>query len=442
MALDVKEGAANHFGILFKLQSLMQPSYPDLEIFKDDVIDALYPGRPTTTDSEKQDAIWNKAADKLVEDWIKREPQEVIEQIELIELEIGQRWPRQMPYLCRALAQKTSEPLAWFDAMLLTALPADTVRPFWHEAILRDQEGWDLALRIAFETDRLRPSAIWDILTCENVPDDLIQAAFNIAGEHPYLMESLVRSNRLSRELVIELFKHPDKSFVSKLTIAEWQRKETGAMADDIRKLWEQAVIEHCEGDYWLLELFKVEAELAVRWFKHRLTDNSYHPAYEFRTGFGKVIAKWSFEHRRNLLDIVPCGYPYNEILVKVIGDNLALYEQLLKKPDCTDSAELAPLHRSIDSTWVSFANLAHAHDHAPEEIVTHTFMAVGIVATWVGKYSDTWKNWRDQFDAIRDHEDEIIRGIAEIGYRSSEERYKEELDKERDEDVYGRDWD
>ena len=26
--------------------------------------------------------------------------------------------------------------------------------------------------------------------------------------------------------------------------------------------LWEQAVIEHCVGDYWLREIFKVEAEL------------------------------------------------------------------------------------------------------------------------------------------------------------------------------------
>ena len=314
--------------------------------------------------------------------------------------------------------------------------------PFVKEAIRRDVDSWELALRIAFETDRLQQSAMWDILTCENVPDDLRQAALSIASQYTFIVESLVRTNRLSRELVMELLQHPDKSFVGKLAIAEWQRKETGAMADDIRKLWEQAVIEHCEGDYWLLEIFKVEAELAVRWFKHRLADNSYHPAYEFRTDLGKVIAKWSFEHRRNLLDIVPCGYPYNEILVKIIGDNPALYEQLLKKAACTNSARLAPLHRSIDSAWVAFTKLAHEHELSPEEIVTNTFMTEGILVSWTGKPSHTWKNWRDQFETIRDHEDQVIRQCAAMGYQRSNERYMEELAKERDDDVYGRDWD
>ena len=442
MALDVKEQAANHIGVLFKLQSLMERSYPDLEIFKDDVIDALYPGRPTTTDPEKQEAIWNKATDKLADDWIQREPQAVIQQLESIELEIGQRWPRQMPYLCQRLAEKTSEPLAWFDAMLPTALPADTVMPFLREAIRRDEDGWELSLRTGFEADRLRESALRDILTCENVPDDLVQAALNIAGHHSFLMESLVRSNRLSRELVNELFKHPDKSLVGKLAIAEWRPKETGAIADDIRLLWEQAVIEYCEGDFWLREIFKSEAALAVRWFKQRFVDDSFHPPYEFRSELGEVFAAWSLEDRRNLLDIVPYGgFPYSEIILKVIGHNLALYEQLLKKSTWPESAKLVPLHRSIDSAWESFAKLAHENEHAPEEIVSHTFMAEGIVASWVGKYSDVWKRWRDQFETIRDHEDEIIRRIAEIGFQRSDERYKKELNKERDEDVYGRDW-
>ena len=210
-------------------KALMERSYPDLEIFKDDVIDALYPGRTYNQQtSEKQDAIWNKATDELLDDWIKREPQEVIEQLESIELVINQGWPRQTPYLCQRLAEKTKVPLLWFDTMVPTALPADTVMPFMWEAIQRDVDGWELALRIGFETDRLRQSALWDILTREHVPGDLVQAALSIAGQHTLVIESLVRSNQLSRELVTELFKHPDKALVGKLAIAEWHGTDTG----------------------------------------------------------------------------------------------------------------------------------------------------------------------------------------------------------------------
>ena len=441
MALDIKKAAAKHFGILFKLQRLMERTYPDLEIFQDDVIDALYPGTPTTTDPEKQQTIWNKATDKVVDDWIRREPQEVIDQLESLELEIDQRWSRQTPYLCKRLAEKTEMPLMWFDNMVSTALPPDAVMPFMWEAIQRNVDGWELALANGFATERLRSGAIQYILTCENVPNDLIEAALSIAGQYTSIMESLVRSNRLSRELVIKLFKNSDKTLVGKIAIAEWHRDKRRSIPEDIRQLWEQAVIKHCKGDYWLLEIFKVEAELALSWFKHRLADDSYHPAYEFRSDLDKVFAEWSLEARRNLLDVVPCDYLYTEILVKIIGDNVALYEQLINETTCTDSVQLAPLHRPIDSTWVSFANLAYAHGHAPEQIVTNTFMTSGIVASWVGKRSDGWKKWRNQFGEIRTHEDEVIREIAAVGYRRSAQQYQEELDKEHDKDVHGQDW-
>ena len=442
MALNVKEAAANHRGVLRRLKSRMQGAYPDLDIGQDVVLDTLYPIRTFNNDWETQEENWERAADELAGSWINREPHRVIAELEALELEITQQWPRLTPYLCQRLAAKTSEPLQWFNAMLSTTLPADTVMPFLQVAIRRDVDGWELALRTGFATERLRESTLWDLLTCENVPDDLIQAAFSIAGEHIHVIESLVRSNQLSQERVIELFKHPDKLLVGKLAIAEWHRKDTGTIADDIRPLWEQSVIEHCEGDYWLKQIFKVEAKLAVRWFKQRFVDDSFHPSYEFRSDLGDVFAEWSLEDRRNLLDIVPYGYFYNEIVVKIIGDKVPLYERLLKKSSWPESALLAPLHRSIDAVWVAFAKLAHEHDLAPEDIVSNTFMTEGIIVSSTGKPSSTWKNWRDQFEGIRDHENAIIRQIAEIGYQRSDERYTEELNRERDQDVFGRDWD
>ena len=385
---------------------------------------------------------WEFAVDELAGSWISREPHKVVAELESVELEITQQRPRLTPYLCQRLAAKTSEPLLWFNAMLPTALPADTVMPFLREAILQHVNGWELALRTGFENERLRESTLWNILTCENVPGDLVQAALNIAGEHTSTTESLVWSNQLSRELVIELLKHPDKALVGKLAIAAWHGTDTGALADDIRPLWEQAVIEYCEEDYWLLEIFEVEAELAVRWFKHRFDVDLFHLPYEFRSRIGEVFAAWSLEDRRNLLDIVPYGFFYNEIVVKIIGDKVPLYEWLLKKSSWPESALLAPLHRSIDAVWVAFAKLAHEHDLAPEDIVSNTFITEGIIVLSTGKTSSTWKNWRDQFEGIRDHENAIIRQIAEIGYQRSDERYKEELNRERDQDVFGRDWD
>jgi len=434
MALDVKEAAAIHIGVLYGLQRLIEQSYPDLEIFKDDVIDTLYPAR--TLDREDS---WQHAIDALADKWIKLQPDAVIKQLISVELEINQEWPRLTPSLCSRLATKTREPLLWFDLMLPTTLPADIVMPFLQKAIRCETTGWEQYLRTSFETERLRGHAFQIILTHLQVPDDLKQAAWDIAGQYIGGLQQLLWSRQLSLETIIELFTHPDKSLVAMLAVEVWQRNK-GNIADEIRPLWERAIIECCEGDYWLREIFKAEAELAIRWFDRRFVEGSYDPPFDFSSGLGEVFAEWSLNARRKLLDILPYGFRFNETLIRLIGDKVPLYERLLQKT-WPESALLAPLNRSIDSAWESFAKLAHKSGYASEEIVSSTFFAEGVLSgPLAGRESGRWRGWRNQFEGIRDHEDEVIRHIAAIGYQRSDEQYKALLEKERDEDVYGRD--
>lgn len=437
MALDIKEADAP-IGVLYRLRRLMERFYPDLEIFKDDVIDTLYPANSLDIEWKQQTDSWLHAIDALADKWKEFQPDEVIKQLISIELEVNQEWPRLTPDLCSRLATKTLVPLLWFDLMLPTTLPADTVMPFLQEAIRRESTGWEQRLRSSFDTERLRGRAFQIILTHPQVSDDLKQAAWNISGQYIGGLQQLLWSDQLSSETIIELFAHPEKSLVAMLAVEVWQRNK-GNVAHDIRPLWEQAIIECCKGDYWLREIFKVEAELAVRWFGRQFVNDSYDPPYEFYSDLGNVFAEWSLDARRKLLHIAPDGYSYNGLIVAIVGDSLALYKLLFQQSNRTQSTLLSPLHRSIGPVWIAFAKLAHEHGHAPKEIVTHTFMAVGITASWVGEYSNVWKTWRDQFDAIRNYEDAIIRQIAEIGYQRSNEQYEAELAKERDEDVYGR---
>lgn len=438
MALDVKEAAANLIGVLYRLRRLMEQSYPDLEIFKDDVIDTLYPARDLESEWKQEVDSWQRATGALADKWKKLQPQEVIRRLISFEPELQQEGPRLTPSLCYRLATQTPDPLLWFDLMLPTTLPSDIVMPFLQEAIRRDTTGWEQKLRSSFETERLRGHAFQIIFTHLHVPDDLKQAAWSIAGQYVGNLQQLLWSDQLAPETMIKLFTHPDKSLVAMLAVQLWQHNK-GIIADATRPLWEQAIVKCCEGDYWLREIFKVEAELAIRWFERRFVEGSFDPPYEFRSEFSKVFAEWSLDARRKLLDIVPDGYSYNDLIVAIVGDNSALYELLLQQADRTQSTLLSPLHRSIDSVWTDFAKLAHERGHAPKEIVTHTFIAVGIPDSWVGKYSNVWRRWRDQFEAIRNHKDEIIRHIAEVGYQRSNDQYEAELKKERDEDVYGR---
>ena len=51
------------------------------------------------------------------------------------------------------------------------------------------------------------------------------------------------------------------------------------------------------------------------------------------------------------------------------------------------------------------------------------------------------WKRRCDQFEALKDRDDDIIRRVAKFGYQKSLENYEYWKKREDDDDVYGRDW-
>ena len=439
MARDVAEAAADHIGVMHSLQGLM----PELEIPIDDVVTTLYPLERHETDWKKQEEHWTQADDELADTWMTREPTKVISQLESIELAFSQahrRWPRRAPFACRRLAEKVPNPLAWFDAMLPTTLPADTVKPFVEEAIRSQVDGWGRALRVCFETERLRDIAIRMILTQENAAPDLQEAALDVAGQHTSTVESLLWSSQLPQEIVFKLFKHPDREFVGKLVVVAWQR-ETKDMAAEFRLQWEQAFVECCEDDFWLGEILKVEPALGLRWFKHRFAGESLRLPYLLKSHIDEILANWNLTDHRKLLEMVPDEYFDNGLIASIVGDDPDLYELLLQQSDRGKSTLLAPLYRPLDSVWETFAKLAHGHYHSPEEIAQHTITRFGGIMSHEGRWSDMWKQRCDEFAKLRDHGDDTIRRVAEFGYLKSRKNYEYYKKQEDDEDVHGRDW-
>ena len=270
-------------------------------------------------------------------------------------------------------------------------------------------------------------------------PDDLKQAALGVAGQHTAKISWMLRFNQPSQEILIELFDHPDKSLVGQLAVEEWQRKERGAEADNIRPLWERAIIEYCEDDFWLGEIFSVETELGLKWLVYRLGDESFMP-FQYKRSISSVLERLNLEDRQKLLVIVPNGDFHTTIISSIIGNNPTLYKLLLQQSWRNTSALLSPLYRSIDSVWIAFATLASQQGFAAKQIVGGTFARIGHTTIWSGNYSNIWNDWIGQFKTIMNHEDETIRHIAEVGFQMSSNQYKEELKKEHDEEVYGRD--
>lgn len=444
MALDVAEVASDHVGVLHGLMDLMDRSYPDFEIVTDDAIDILYPIEKLENGWEERQKNWIQAADKLACEWIEREPEEVVAQLEHIELEMskmGSSWPRLTPQLCHRLAEKTPDPLKWFYTMLSTTLPVDTVEPFLQKAIKKGMSGWEQALQSCFQSTKLQSIAVKLTLTQENVSNELRQSALDIAGQFPNEVERLLWSNQLSKTTILELFNHPDKSLVSALAMAAWQHKPADEIDNWLRPHWENAIVEYNEAveqdldDYWLANVFSVEPNLGVKWLGRRFEEDSFKP-YKFEKSIAAVTASLNDMERERWLEKIPDSYLWRSTVTRLVGNSPSRFEKILSSPR-NEIDVLAPLSRpTIDATWIEFAKLAIQHGHAAASIASYAFSDS---FSWSGNLSDLYKKRYEQFEPFMDDSDEIVRRIATAGREHFFQQYESVRSREAEEEVFGR---
>ncbi|MYD08644.1 MAG: ATP-binding protein [Chloroflexi bacterium] len=444
MAIDVLEVASDHVGVLHRLKALMNRSYPDFEIVTDVAINILYPIERLENDRTKQEIMWKEDADKLADQWSAREPKEIVARLEHFENEIsmtGRSWPRLSPYLCYRLAEKTSDPLKWFDAMRSTSLPVDTVEPFLLEAVHRGICGWKRALQSCFQTAKLQSIAVKLILTQENASNDLKQAALDIAGEFLGELELLLWSDQLSQATILKLFNHPNRMLVSKLAVAAWQHKPKGRIEDWLRPHWEDAVVEYSAvarqdiDDYWLADIFSVESKLGARWLESRFKDESFE-SFWFEKSIGSAVAGLNEELRQYFIELIPDDYRWSSTAAALVGDSPESYRKLLSlSPNELDT--LAPLSRpKVNSEWFEFAKLALEYGHTTTSIASRAF---GDSFSYSGNLSNVYKSRYEQFETFRVNNDELVQRIAIAGHEYFLHQYNYWHSREAEEAVFGR---
>ncbi len=443
MLLDIASAAAGKDAVLHRLKAMTIRAYPDLEIISDPIVNTLYPILNFDDDRDAQEKTWKEAVSLLAKNWSSKEPTEVISILEPIEtdmLGVRERHYRYTGYLCRLLTQSSDAPLTWFTYFLKSGLPADTVSPFLDEVVDQRIEGWENALRSAFDTPRLKERAICIILTLDDAPRNLKADALRDAGQFPLLIEQLVHSNRLSEAVTLDLYMHPDKLLVSKVALAQWKQKDCEEIPSWIRPQWEEAILNHITADFqWddfqLEQIFASEPKLGIRWLVQKFKDDSFEP-YKFEKSIARAIAGTNVVERQTLLELIPDGFLWRDTVPVLVGDSPELFQMLLHSPR-NELDVLAPLSRStIDSIWIEFAKLAFQHGYPAERIASCAFSDS---ISWSGNLSDVLKGRYEQFEPFLNSSDDVVRRIAEAGRKYFFSGYESRRKRERDEEVFGR---
>jgi hypothetical protein len=141
---------------------------------------------------------------------------------------------------------------------------------------------------------------------------------------------------------------------------------------------------------------------------------------------------------RRQILNLIPdSGYFLAEMLVADLVENdLDIYVEILQDPRF-EEYRYAPLRGLIDDGWVAKAKLALEHGLSINYIAGAVH---GQAYSWVGKESDDWQYWFNQFDHICNSDDPDVRKIAQHGKAWASEHRDMARKREREWAIFGED--
>ena len=201
-----------------------------------------------------------------------------------------------------------------------------------------------------------------------------------------------------------------------------------------LEDLWRLAALRIDREEYWLGEILRADPSLAADWLVAHVTRDE-RISIELPRPVEAAISAIDVAGRKRVLMAIPQDFPDTELVGRLVGDDLALYQLLLSR-EVSDRVYLAPLKGQPTGRWTAKARLALEAGYSPEQIAS---AVVGWHQSWSGKLSNLYRQQLAWFEPLCDHDEPRIRQIGEAGCRRAEASLANELDRERREEVFGR---
>ena len=435
MVADLVPLNADRPGVLHRLRKLAESLPCALEIELSEEFAILYPEDWSQGNWQAEEARQRAAVRDLAARVVDQPPTDVLRRIGDAESEAaaaGINWPRWTPLLCHEIASLTSSPLAWARDAIAADISAELVSPFLAKAAEIGEAGWeDVATRCLDEPD-LCGLAIWTILTAPTVSDVLLDRA--VAETGMLLRAVQFWSAEIPEDRFRRLLSHKDARVAGAAAVGEWLTEPRGVIRPSLEILWRQAALRIDREEYWLGEILRADPSLAADWLVAHVTRDE-RISIELPRPVEAAISVIDVAGRERVLIAIPQDFPDTELLCRLVGDDPDLYQLLLSRK-VNDLLHLAPLKGQPTGSWIAKARLALDAGYRPEKVAD---AVVGWHSSWSGKLSNFYRQHRDWFEPLCDHEEPRIRQVGQAGRRRAEEVLTHELERERHEEVFGR---
>jgi hypothetical protein len=435
MLQDLVQLAHDHPAVLHWALRLAAIQGVQLAVQLDAEFTTLFPVRdgPGWRTEQEQQA---RAARALAERWTTARPDEVAQKLAAWDAAMHIRdrrpWPRWSPFVCWEIAQRTAEPGVWVGALRDARAAGDLIDPFLQRTVELGEPGWAERLEVCLADPALQAAVVAIVLQSPQAPPGLLGRALGCLDGLRAVAGSLSIRGALSEERVRILLDHEDPKVASSVAMGEWHRDPVGVIRPSLLAAWRKTVVRCVDEPHQAI--LRLDPDLAHDWLAPRLKASTL----SFLEGgpVQEALGLLSSAQRSQLLGQIPAGVWAEEEVRWLVGDDLAVYAQLLADQRLREQ-HLAPLRGRLDDAWIAKALLALSAGYSPEAVAR---AAHGSSWSISGSEAGRWEEWAARFRGLCGHPDQRIRYVGQTGEGEALERAEQARRRERREEVYG-DW-
>ncbi len=438
---------AKHPGALRQLRSYGAEF--DLEIAIPPEFEVLFPENWQGPDGGGDYGHWERSANDavvaLAEDTKSRPLADQIELLHWSDAEAtaaGISYPRFTPRLAQLLAESSTEPLTWVDALVLRRAPSDLLLPFLQQAVETDVEGWRDVLAELLADDSYSWATSQVILTLPVGEEFRANGIARLTPRHQSLIQWLLARGEVDARTVECLLDAPDPIVArdSAVAIAHTRGEvQLSDLSQEGQARWREVILSSPPNDLWYSEILKGDPELFAEWlrawFGRLNSDSTDHWLLPHTLVEG--IGGLPLLARRELIDAIPPdapSFPLQDVLTELVGSDLSTAEALLDRADLVDLRWVC-LRRGPSELWMERALLALDRGWEPEQIVNATRFSA---STWWGEESHHWQAAVDAFSALERRDDNQRGEIIDAGISVFRDLSDRAAKREHTERVFG----
>ena len=399
----------------------------DLDIAIPPEFESLFPEDWRGSDTNGGYEDWARSADEAVVALAaEAKMRSLHEQVELLQgsdaeaTAAGISYPRFTPRLAQLLAESSTEPLTWVDALVRREAPSDLLLPFLQRSVEADAQGWQEVLLELLEDESYSWATSQIVLTLPVGEELRSKGIARLTARHQSLIQWLLARGEVDAETVERLLDAPDPIVArdSAVAIAHTRGEvQVSDLSEGGQARWREVILGSPADEFWYSEILKRDPDLFAEWLRTWFTrlerDSTDH--WLLPHTLVEEIGGLPLRAREALIDKIPPeapSFPLQDVITELVGADLSPAEALLDRDDL-DELHWVCLRRGPSEAWMERAMLALDRGWEPERIVSATRFAENF---WWGEESHHWQAAVDAFSELEFRDDSRRREIIHAG--------------------------